>query len=103
MYVLCVARYSLSVSFPLRAVHTVRKLSSITLKEHGLKLPEGLLVLCKTCHSMKLHIHPHNTYDADSLKELLERKFLADKVCEDCMLLGEPHNDFKVQFFETFS
>ncbi len=75
-----VARYSLSVSFPLRAVHGVRKLSSISLKEYGLKLPEGLLILCKNCQSMKLHIHPHSTYDADNLKELLERKFLTDKV-----------------------
>lgn len=81
-HVLSPARYSLCVSFPLRSIHSVRKLTSVTLKEHNLKLPEGLLILSRNFQSMRLHIHPHNTYDADSLRELLERKFLVDKVCE---------------------
>jgi hypothetical protein len=59
----------------------VRKLASVSLKEYSLKLPEGVLVLCRTFQSMRLHIHPQNTYDADGLKELLERKFLVEKVC----------------------
>lgn len=75
------ARYSLCVSFPLRSIHSVRKLASTSLKEYGLKLPEGLLILCRNFQSMKLYVHPHNTYDADGLKELLERKFLTDRVC----------------------
>ena len=75
-----VARYSLCVSFPLRFVHSVRKLNSVLLKDHGLKLPDGLLILCRNFHSMRIHVHPHNTYDTDSLKELLENKFLAEKV-----------------------
>lgn len=62
-------------------MHSVRKLASVSLKEHSLKLPEGLLILCRNFHSLRLHIHPQNTYDADSFKELLERKFLVDKVC----------------------
>lgn len=74
------ARYSLSASFPLGAIHSVKKIQSIVLRDVGVKLPEGLLILCRNFHSMKLHIHPHNTYDTDGLKELLERHFLMEKV-----------------------
>lgn len=82
-YPTCVptARYTLTVAFPLYSIHTVTKLQPVTLKEQGIKLPEGLLILSRTAHSLKLHIHPHNTYDAEGMRELLERKFLLPKVC----------------------
>lgn len=72
-------RYTLVVAFPLPSIHSLRKLQPSVLKEQGVKLSEGLLVLSRNFHSMKLHIHPHSTYDADGIKELMERKFLADK------------------------
>ena len=65
-------------------VHSVKRIQSKVLRDLGIKLPEGLLILCRNFHSMKLHIHPHNTYDTDALKELMERHFLAEKVRECC-------------------
>ncbi len=74
------ARYALSVAFPLYSVRTVTKLQSVNLKEQGLKLPEGLLILFRNSHSLKLHVHSHNTYDAESLRELLDKTFVLRKV-----------------------
>lgn len=78
----CSARYTLSVSLPLYSIHSVRKVQPITLKEQNIKLPEGLLFLCRNFHSVKLYIHPHNTYDADGLRELMEKHFLLEKVLQ---------------------
>ena len=74
------ARYTLGITLPLAAIHSVKKIQSVILKEQAVKLSEGLLILCRNFHSMKLHVHPHNTYDTDGIKELLDRHFLAVKV-----------------------
>ena len=76
-----VARYTLSVAVPLYSIHSVRKVQPVSLKEQNIKLSEGLLFLCRNFHSLKLYIHPHNTYDADSLRELMDKHFLLEKVC----------------------
>ena len=76
------ARYTLSVAVPLYAIHSVRKVQPFSLKEHNVKLSEGLLFLCRNFHSLKLYIHPHNTYDADGLRELMDKHFLLEKVHE---------------------
>ena len=38
------------------------------------------MVRARNFRYMKLHIHPHNRYDADGLKELLEKKILVEMV-----------------------
>ena len=65
---------------PLYSIHSVRKVQPVSLKEHNIKLAEGLLFLCRNFHSLKLYIHPHNTYDADGLRELMDKHFLLEKV-----------------------
>ena len=87
------ARYTLTISLPLAAIHSVKKIQSVSLKDVGVKLPEGILVLCRNLHSMKLHIHPHNTYDADGLKELMERHFLVKQVgSTKCFIVSSMEN-----------
>lgn len=39
------------------------------------------MIQARNFRYMKLHIHPHNKYDADGLKELLEKKILVEMVC----------------------
>jgi len=75
------ARYALTVAYPLYSIHSITKLQSVFLKEQGIKLPEGLLILCRSAHSLKIYVHPHNTYDADGLRELLDRQLMVPKVC----------------------
>ena len=74
------ARYTLSVAVPLYSIHSIRKVQPVSLKEQNIKLSDGLLFLCRNFHSLKLYIHPHNTYDADGIRDLMEKHFLLEKV-----------------------
>ena len=77
------ARYTLSVAIPLYSIHSVRKVQPVSLKEQNIKLTDGLLFLCRNFHSLKLYIHPQNTYDADGLRELMDKHFLVEKVARE--------------------
>ena len=74
------ARYTYSCSVTLLSIHSVKKQLAVILKEDGLRLPEGISVLTRNFRSLKLHVHPRNTYDAESLKDLLEKKILVEPV-----------------------
>jgi hypothetical protein len=49
---------------------------------------------------MKLHVHPHNRYDAEGLKELLEKKILAEMLPQElfafhyCAAIRHPNPNF---------
>jgi hypothetical protein len=73
-------RYTYSCSVTLLSIHSVKKQPAVILKEYGLRLPEGISVLTRNFRSLKLHVHPRNTYDAESLKDLLEKKILVEPV-----------------------
>lgn len=74
------ARYSFSCSLTLLSINTIKKLPALLLKEDAIRLPEGIIIQSRNFRCMKLHIHPQNRYDADGLKELLEKKILVEKV-----------------------
>ena len=80
------ARYSLSCSLTLLSIHSVKKLASTLLREDGIRLPEGIVVQTRNFRSMKLHVHPRNKYDADGLKDLLEKRVLVETVSHSVLV-----------------
>ena len=74
------ARYTYSCSVTLLSIHSVKKQPAALLKEDGLRLPEGISVLTRNFRSLKLHVHPRNSYDAEGVKDLLEKKILVEPV-----------------------
>jgi hypothetical protein len=74
-------QYSYSVYMPLATINCIKHLPSTILDESGLKLPDGIIILGKNFTSLKLHLHPSNTYDAIKLKDLLEGIINETKQC----------------------
>ncbi|XP_065919668.1 uncharacterized protein [Dysidea avara] len=72
-------QFEFSVSLPLECIKNLKRFPSHFLKEHNVPVHEGILVLCKNCHSLKLSIHQHNTYDADHLKKIIEGQLFLDQ------------------------
>ena len=71
--------YAWTFDIPLTTILLLRKIPTFVIKEFEIKLSDGLLVLCKNFHSMRLFIHTQNTYDSDRLKDVIEKCFLTVK------------------------
>jgi hypothetical protein len=93
-------RYTYSCSVTLLSIHSVKKQPAALLKEDGLRLPEGISVLTRNFRSLKLHVHPRNSYDAEGVKDLLEKKILVEPSLQDlfafhyCAAIRHPNPNF---------
>jgi hypothetical protein len=93
-------RYAFSHSLTLLSIHSVKKLPATVLKEDSIRLPEGIAIHARNFHSMKLHVHPRNKYDAEGLKELLEKKILVEMPPQEqfafhyCYAIRHPNPNF---------
>jgi hypothetical protein len=64
-----------------RSVYQVKPLqSSATIVDWDITPGQGLHVMCWNFNSLKLYIHPNNTYDAEKLRKIIDEDILKPRV-----------------------
>jgi hypothetical protein len=66
-----------------RSVYQVKPLqSSATIVDWDITPGQGLHVMCWNFNSLKLYIHPNNTYDAEKLRKIIDEDILKPRPVE---------------------